>query len=507
MMKYLGRMFSSKRGWILLALALCLLGACSRQPAVAPGDLPGFTAYLDGQMPSWLRQYRVPGAALALVEKGELVWVQGYGLADEQHHIPVTADTVFQVASISKAVTSWGVMRLVEAGRLELDAPVERYLTRWHLPPSEYDAQGVTLRRLLSHSAGISLHGYPGLPPGRPLPSLEESLSGENGGAGEVRLRMPPGAQYSYSGGGYTLLQLVIEEVSGEPFVAYMQREILDPLGMEQSSFEWRADLQPVTAVGYDPAGQPYPNYLFTEKAAAGLYTTAADLARFVAAEMSGPHGEPAGRGLLAPQTLGSMFTPVVPLGGIEGKWLGVSMGLGHFIESLPDGARAVSHTGANQGWNLQFLSVPERGSGIVILTNSDQGSSLCVELLNAWGQWQGSGVPTVVRFYQGVQGLVLGLAGVLGVGLVFRALGLARKIRLGTRQWIGRLPAPLTAWGYVRLAFSVLFSALLALGWWMVVHPVVVSLAVRQAAWLTFMVLGWCLLAAVSAFLRPVKA
>ncbi len=251
---------------------------------------------VDRIAPQLMEQYKVPGAAMALVGDGEVVWSSGYGLADKDLGVPVIGDTVFQVASISKAVTSWGVMKLVENGRLGLDAPVEQYLTRWHLPPSDFDPSGVTIRRLLSHSAGLSVSGYPGLSPIMALPSLEESLSGNNGGAGEVRITMQPGAQFSYSGGGFTLLQLIIEEVTGETFSAYMQREVLDPLGMSYSSFEWRADLRPATAVAYSEWGSPLPNYLFTEQAA-GLYTTAPDLARFVAAEMPGPHGEPAGRG------------------------------------------------------------------------------------------------------------------------------------------------------------------------------------------------------------------
>ena len=143
---------------------------------------------LDRIAPQLLEHYKVPGAAIALVRNGEVVWSKGYGLADKERGVPVTVNTVFQVASISKALTSWGVMRLVENGQLELDAPVEQYLTRWHLPPSSYDTSGVTIRRLLSHSAGLSLHGYPGWSPDLKLPSLEESLSGNNGSGGSFAL-------------------------------------------------------------------------------------------------------------------------------------------------------------------------------------------------------------------------------------------------------------------------------------------------------------------------------
>jgi len=339
-----------------------------------------FVSKLDRLIPQLMERYRVPGTAVSLVRNGEVVWSEGYGLADRDRGVPVTADTVFQVASISKAVTSWGVMRLVESGQLELDTPVEQYLTRWHLPPSNYNASGVTIRRLLSHSAGLSVEGYPGLRPDIQLPSLEESLSGNNGGAGEVRIIMEPGAQFSYSGGGFTLLQLIIEEVTGETFSAYMQHEVLDPLGMVHSSFEWRDDLRPATAVAYSENGTPLPNYLFTEQAAAGLYTTASDLARFVAAEMPGHNGEPAGRGVLSQDTLALMFTPTIE---IQANLLFKNaQGLGQEIQTLPDGSRLIQHGGSNRGWNAFIMANPGQALGIVIITNSDNGRSLCLDVL-----------------------------------------------------------------------------------------------------------------------------
>ncbi len=496
--------FQKAKWWMVCITSLCLvLAGCGTPPAAPSGDLPAFTAQLDAQTPRWLKQYQAPGAAVALVRGGEVVWSKGYGLADKERNIPVTTDTVFQVASISKSVTAWGVMRLAQNGQLDLDAPVAQYLTRWQLPPSEYDAGGVTIRRLLSHSAGLSLHGYPGLPPDQPLPSLEESLSGNNGGAGDVRIVMEPGAQYSYSGGGYTLLQLVIEEVTGQSFSDYMQREILDPLGMSHSSFEWRSDLQPATAVGYNLAGRPHPNFLFTEKAAAGLYTTAPDLARIVAAGMPGPNGAAAGRGVLEPETLDLMFTPVVPLQGIE-KFLGGAMGLGHFVETLPDGTKAVSHGGSNQGWQLQFMALPERGEGIVILTNGDRGMDVYVEVLRAWGRWLGTGAPAICGFYQTVGVVVLCLAILLGAALVLRLALFFRQVRGGRRQWLWRLSVRPKVWGYVSVAFSVLFSLVIAVVWRVIVHPILSGLAFRQAGWLTFVMLCLFILNAVTALLRP---
>jgi CubicO group peptidase (beta-lactamase class C family) len=155
---------------------------------------------------------------------------------------------------------------------------------------------------------------------------------------------------------------LIIEEVTGETFSAYMQREVLDPLGMVHSSFEWRAELRLATAVAYSETGAPLLNYLFTEQAEAGLYTTGPDLACFVAAEMPGPLGEPAGRGVLSPDTLTLMFTRVIQ-----------SQGLGQGVWKLPDGSELIQHEGANAGWRGVILAYPEWGVGVVVLTNGDK--------------------------------------------------------------------------------------------------------------------------------------
>jgi CubicO group peptidase (beta-lactamase class C family) len=190
---------------------------------------------------------------------------------------------------------------------------------------------------------------------------------------------MEPGAQWSYSGGGYTLLRLVIEEVTGETFSAYMQREVLEPLGMAHSSFHWRADLRPATAVGYSESGSAQPNYLLTEQAAAGLYTTAPDLALLVATAMPGPNGEPAGRGVQAPDTLARMITPAVRLQSPGDAW-----GLGHGLLALSDGSCGIRWGGSNRGWSAFFEAAPTWGKGIVVLTNSDNGMKLIEPVVGA---------------------------------------------------------------------------------------------------------------------------
>ena len=351
--------------------------SATEQPSPALSDL---IQSIDNDLPQALNSYGVPGIAIAITRNGEIVWVQGYGLADTEHGTPVTAETVFQLASLSKTIAAWGVMHLVEEGRLNLDAPAEQYLTRWHLPPSEYDADGVTIGRLLSHTAGLSLHGYPGFPPNAALPSLEESLSGATNDAGSVYILQEPGSGHTYSGGGYTLLQLIIEEVTGEPFADYMQREILTPLGMSRSAYVWLPELQPMTATGYDSEGYAEPNYLFAAQAAAGLYSTASDFGSFIAAAMPGPDGEPAGRGILSPEAVALMTSPHPEANG--------EYGLGYAMETLPNGMRMASHYGANYGWAAYYALMPEPREGIVILTNSDNGFSVIEEITNLWAEW-----------------------------------------------------------------------------------------------------------------------
>ena len=222
-----------------------------------------------------------PGLAVALVHGGQLVWAAGYGVADPTTCQPVMATTRFQAASLSKPVTAWGVLRLVESGRIRLDEPVVGHLRRWRLPPSRFNADGLTVRRLLSHTAGLSVHGYVGQRADRPLPSIAASLSGETGDSFPVELLEPPGRRWLYSGGGYSLLQLLAEELTGRPFADYMQAEVLGPLGMTASSFRWSRTAE--TARPHDAGGGRLPDFVFAEQAAAGLVTTAPDLARFLA--------------------------------------------------------------------------------------------------------------------------------------------------------------------------------------------------------------------------------
>jgi CubicO group peptidase (beta-lactamase class C family) len=316
-----------------------------------------------------------PGLAVALVHHGRLIWAAGCGVADRTTGQPVTATTRFQAASLSKPVTAWGMLRLVESGRIGLDEPIIAHLRRWRPPASPFDADGLTVRRLLSHTAGLSVHGYVGQRADRPLPSIVASLSGKTGDGFPVELLEAPGQRWLYSGGGYSLAQLLVEQLTGRPFSDYMQAEVLEPLGMTASSFHWSRTA--ATARPHDAHGRQIGDFAFAEQAAAGLVTTAPDLARFLAAALAGPRGEPPGRGVLSPAGVQVALTAAPAT---DGRW-----GLGYGLGLTPGGDLLAYHEGANRGWRAGLALLPDRRAGIALLANGDAGSAPIDAVVQQW--------------------------------------------------------------------------------------------------------------------------
>jgi CubicO group peptidase (beta-lactamase class C family) len=435
-------------------IGLILFGRTPMQAAVESID--DYIRNLDRLLPSLAGKYGVDGAAVAVVHNGEAIKFLGFGYADKATRKPITKDTGFQVASISKPLAAWGVMRLVERNLLNLDVPVETYLTRWHLPESPFNRNGVTIRRLLSHTAGLSVDGYSGLEPDKPLPTLEESLSGRTSDsgvlrifAGPLRIQMEPGTQWSYSGGGYTLLQLVIEEVSRQSFTEYMQQNILTPLGMNQSSFSWNPRIQKNVAIPYGWWGNALPNYLFAEKAAAGLYTTAPDLAKFVAANMNGPAGETPGRGVLTSETVALSMRP---------NPVNHAYGFGLSISQLSKEVSLIHHSGSNIGWKSRIMFIPSQGNGIVIITNSDRGWDLIKDLCCDWLHWAAGEQPGFVCDQSGRIKMAYIAAGLFMPLVIFTGW---RVLEFGTGR--RHLQIKLSRGRVVRLGVIVILLA----GWW----------------------------------------
>ncbi|WP_172625665.1 serine hydrolase domain-containing protein [Chryseobacterium panacisoli] len=325
------------------------------------------------------RNNNVPGVAIAVIQNGKIVWTQCIGFADKENRKPVTPETIFNVGSVSKMVSAWGFMQLTEKGLVNLDDPVNDYLTRWKLPASQYDISKVTLRRILSHTAGLSVHGYGGSEQGTKLLSLEESLSGKTKRNGEsVRLISEPGAQWEYSGGGYTLAQLMLEERTKEKFADYMKKNVFNPLGLNHTTYEWTEEMMKNSATAYDASGKPIKNRIFTEQAAAGLQTTVLDLAHF--AELSLNYQPNPLHKVLKPSTVQLMEKSVLPFSD-EGK-----SGLGYRFMYY-EGFETVGHTGENEGWSAGlFMHLPTKSS-IVILCNGSNGDRVWYPVYQSWAK------------------------------------------------------------------------------------------------------------------------
>ncbi|WP_162862586.1 serine hydrolase domain-containing protein [Acetivibrio cellulolyticus] len=325
---------------------------------------------------SLMNEYNIPGAAIAFIKDGKIDYIKGFGLSDKEKGTKVDRNTVFQVASNSKTVSAWSVLKLVSDGKLDLDANVDKYLTRWKIPKSKYGDVSITLRELLSHTAGLSQGAYIGYSIDEKLPTLEESLSGATAGTSGLHLIMKPGTKYKYSGGGYTLAQLIVEETTGLPYAKFARENVLRPLSMNDSDFEWNPQMKTKIAKAYDSFGRSLPQYVFTEECAAGLYTTAADFAKFVAANINIMKGS--SDYILNNDALSEMLTPIKN-----------DYGLGYIIKKLPDNTKLVYHGGTNRGWRSQYAFLPDKGDGIVILTNSDNGAQLHMDLLCMWTKYE----------------------------------------------------------------------------------------------------------------------
>lgn len=352
---------------------LAMLEHGLRPSLLAPGET----------LPQWslrerMAHHKVPGVAVALIRNGEVVAARGYGTREAGKDEPVDGATLFSVGSVSKVVAATLALQLVAEHRLELDRDVNAYLKSWQLPASpQYAQTPVTLRMLLSHTAGTSVRGFDDFQPGEPLPSVRQILDGEAPAKnGPVRIERQPGLLYRYSGGGIMLAQLLVEETRGTSFEAVAQHFLFGPLGMRRSTFAELPENTENVAKAHDgkglPRAQPRGWESFPEASAAGLWTNAEDLGRFVAGLLRSYRG---GEGPL-PQTLAfQMMTEVAPSVHGLGPRLG---GAGR--------SRVFHHGGSNDNYHARIEGYLESGDGFVILTNSDEGGPrLRNEIRNAF--------------------------------------------------------------------------------------------------------------------------
>ncbi len=323
-----------------------------------------------------MKLYAVPGVSIAFIDKGQVAWMRAYGFADVAHKTPVTPETLFQAASLSKPVTAAAALRLVEQGLVSLDTDVNEKLRSWKAPDNEFTKfQKVTVRRILSHSAGLGVGGFDGYSSTETVPSLVQILDGKKpANSGPIRVEAVPGSAYAYSGGGYTILQQLLIDVSGKPFSELLRDLVLSPAGMTHSSFSQPlpANLLAQAAVPYVAGGAPGEGgaHTYPELAAAGLWTTAEDLARYAIAIQNSYAGKK--DSLLAKATAREMLTDQR-----QGRGLGFG---------LPAGSpQRFAHRGLNFGFAGTIQAFAEEGGqGVVIMTNTDEPGQFNEELLRA---------------------------------------------------------------------------------------------------------------------------
>jgi CubicO group peptidase (beta-lactamase class C family) len=319
-----------------------------------------------------MAELNVPGLSIAVIHNGRIDWARGYGVTSAGGP-RVTPDTLFQAASISKTITALAALHAVQAGELNLDRDVNQSLKGWKVPANGFtDQTKVTLRELLNHTAGMTVHGFPGYGPNELLPTTVQILNGiPPANTPPIHVDVVPGTHWQYSGGGYVVVQQLLEDVTGQPFSKFVRDVVLTPLQMNHSTFE-----QPLperllanAAMPFDASGKPLPGgaHSYPEKAPAGLWTTSSDLARY-AIEVQQSFSGTSTR-VLSQNMTRQMLAP-----GMNSWGLGLSIG-----GSAPH--QYFTHTGANEGYRCALVAF-EEGDGAVLMTNSDNGNMLIDEVI-----------------------------------------------------------------------------------------------------------------------------
>ena len=363
------------------------LGVHAGQVTVGPMDPAGFMARIEGpQSPNRqgldaltlaevMQKFRVPGVSVAVIKDFNIHWAKAYGVADVERGQPVQTDSLFQAASISKPVTAMAVMSLVQEGRISLDADVNTFLKSWQVPKSDHTRNTpVTLRGLLSHTSGADDgFGFPGYELSAARPTAVQIIEGQKpSNVGPVLFARPPFQASKYSGGGYVIVQLALTDLLGQPFAEIMRTRILAPLSMTSSSFEQPLPYALRTRASRAHSGQGKPMgppwHVYPEQAAAGLWTTPTDLARFaIEIQRALQDREPA---LLKQHAAREMLAPT-----------GVGpMGVGVRLELRNEGWY-FAHGGSNWGFRANMLAHVRKGYGVVTMTNGEVGQPVIAEI------------------------------------------------------------------------------------------------------------------------------
>lgn len=324
--------------------------------------------------PSWsiaerMKFHKVPALSIAVIKDFKIEWARAYGLKDVETNEPVTTETLFQAGSISKSVNAMVAMKKVEQERISLDEDINAKLTSWKLPDNEFTAKKkVTLRNLLSHTAGTTVHGFPGYAITEKVPTLQQILDGAKpANTAAVRVDFEPGSRFRYSGGGTTISQLAIMDIEKKPYPDIAKETVLAPLGMTNSTYSQPlpADWRKKAATGYRSNGSEVTGkiHVYPEMAAAGLWTTPTDLAKFAIELQLSLLGK--SNKVLTKQSVETMTTAFKD-----------DAGLGFFIERHGN-ALYFGHGGADEGFRAELVVSRDKGYGIAVMVNSDTGQIL----------------------------------------------------------------------------------------------------------------------------------
>ena len=322
--------------------------------------------------------YKVPGVSIAIVENGKLKWAKGYGYANTENGAKVDANTLFQAGSISKPVAALAALKLFENDSIELNTDVNHYLKDWQIPENEFTkTEKVTLEKLLTHTAGTTVHGFPGYRQTDNFPVIIDVLNGE-GNTAKIVVDTIPGSIWRYSGGGYTVMEKVVEDVSGLSFEDYMSENILLPIGMKNSTFQQPVtkELQSNISAAYDENGELVQGlwHNYPEQAAAGLWTTPTDLALYCIEIQDILKGKK--EGVLTKVTIERMLTKH------KNNW-GLGPSLRYENDSL-----IFAPGGKNAGFTNDLDAYAYLGNALIVMTNADNGGRLITEIKNAVSQY-----------------------------------------------------------------------------------------------------------------------
>lgn len=356
----------------------------------------GLWVKIEGQhftLADRMKSNHVNGVSIALIKDYKIEWAKAYGWADRAEQRPVTTNTLFQAGSISKSLNGVGILKLVEEGKLNLESDINMYLKSWKFP---YDSlskgKKITIANLLSHTGGLTVHGFDGYEKEDTIPALIQILNGEKpANSKAIRSMYEPSLRSQYSGGGTTISQLILQDVTGQAYDEYMWKNVLNPMGMSNSFYTQPppADKENVLATGYynDGAAVKGKYHIYPEQAAAGLWTKPTDLAKYIIETQLSLQGK--SNKVLSPETTRLRLTP----------YIDSSAALGVYIIKKGD-EKYFNHSGSDEGFVAEYYGSMENGNGVVVMANTDNGSLLSeiVNSLAAVYKWKDFYTPKIKK-------------------------------------------------------------------------------------------------------------